>query len=547
MNFETGEDAPEIPCPNPDCGETVRRGLVRCFACGMIMDPALRAKTAERATASVSAAEFTPLPEADPAPTEPDEPPSVPISDFFDDDEDDEPAGFADQEADFLLGDGIDVGEFDGEAEAELEEPDAADDDAAADDSDDEDSAAAAKTTADDIDVEPDDEPRRTDVEPDHDDGNEAESHADATAGEMLLKMAVAEEKKTGRIKQTMDPRRVKGGYTLSCVCGARVRVRDAHVGRMIACPNRQCWVYLRIPVDIAKRVADPEREKAVAAPADELGHVVEKIEAGDYGSRLRDITWHAVDPETVKKPKPGQFAKDGRPADLYAGKDGLLLVAAQSAGGGLFARGKAENPEAVREKVVAHFADGGGLDGLEVSDKRVLDVPALGLMQVDYPAASGGGRFEGVPVFGEGRVAVRLPATGGEELVPFLSMTLSQFRAFSRDVAAAGGPHPFGGDTDVPLEDARESATCHYTDATIESVARPEFYEADPAYETSTAGFRCGGCAVVVSEAGRKKEKIGGANGKSLEKAVCPKCGKRFGRNPLVNAVVKLPQTAEA
>ncbi|MEM1062776.1 MAG: hypothetical protein AAGJ97_10675, partial [Planctomycetota bacterium] len=242
-------------------------------------------------------------------------------------------------------------------------------------------------------------------------------------------------------------------------------------------------------------------------------------------------------------KQKPGSLAKDGRPADLYCGEDGMLLVSAVGAGGGLFG-GKKEKPDAVRERTVAHFADGKPLSELEVPGSREIGPAALRLMQVEYPTDdTDGARFSGVPVFGEGRIVVRLPADDDEDAIPFLSMTLSQFRVFSKYVAVAGGPRPFGGDAPIPLEDAAETQKCHYTEAEFETVPRAEFHIADPLYASETVGYQCAGCGLTVSEDGRKKEKIGGPAGKGLEKAICPKCGKKFGRLPLVSATFSPPE----
>jgi hypothetical protein len=38
----------------------------------------------------------------------------------------------------------------------------------------------------------------------------------------------------------------------------------------------------------------------------------------------------------------------------------------------------------------------------------------------------------------------------------------------------------------------------------------------------------------LVISEDGRKKEKLGGPDGKGLAKAKCPKCKNKFGSNTL-------------
>ena len=67
-----------------------------------------------------------------------------------------------------------------------------------------------------------------------------------------------------------------------------------------------------------------------------------------------------------------------------------------------------------------------------------------------------------------------------------------------------------------------------------MKELPRPDLYLADPAFDTQISGYRCGACGLIVSEDGRKKEKLGGPKGKSLAKAKCPKCGDVFGENPL-------------
>ena len=64
-----------------------------------------------------------------------------------------------------------------------------------------------------------------------------------------------------------------------------------------------------------------------------------------------------------------------------------------------------------------------------------------------------------------------------------------------------------------------------------VPELPRPDLYLADPALNAVIGGYRCQGCGLVVSEDGRKKEKLGGANAKGLAKAKCPKCGEKFGQ----------------
>ena len=59
--------------------------------------------------------------------------------------------------------------------------------------------------------------------------------------------------------------------------------------------------------------------------------------------------------------------------------------------------------------------------------------------------------------------------------------------------------------------------------------------------------GHRCTACGLVVSEESRRKEKIGGLNGKGLAKAKCPKCGGKFGTAPLYQVKQKAAETEAA
>jgi hypothetical protein len=89
---------------------------------------------------------------------------------------------------------------------------------------------------------------------------------------------------------------------------------------------------------------------------------------------------------------------------------------------------------------------------------------------------------------------------------------------------------------------------TCHYNDeTTMTIVADATYYEVDDAYVVTRVGCRCGSCGLAVSEDARKKEKIGGKAGKGLAKAVCPKCKRIFGDNPLCSiALVDVDDAVE-
>ena len=52
--------------------------------------------------------------------------------------------------------------------------------------------------------------------------------------------------------------------------------------------------------------------------------------------------------------------------------------------------------------------------------------------------------------------------------------------------------------------------------------------------------GRTCGACGISVSEETRKKQKIGGASGRGLSRAKCPKCNGKFGNNSLYTFELK-------
>jgi hypothetical protein len=142
---------------------------------------------------------------------------------------------------------------------------------------------------------------------------------------------------------------------------------------------------------------------------------------------------------------------------------------------------------------------------------------------------------FAGIDVFGVGRIAVRLPDDSESKTIDFLSFSLSEFRRLSERLEELFGMTAFGADVGVPLKDKLSELTCHYNEETTMTVVEEvAYYEADESYEVTRVGCRCEGCGLIVSEDARKKEKIGGKSGKGIAKAVCPKCKRRFGDNPL-------------
>ena len=112
--------------------------------------------------------------------------------------------------------------------------------------------------------------------------------------------------------------------------------------------------------------------------------------------------------------------------------------------------------------------------------------------------------------------------------------MGLTEFRFFGAQLKRLFDVADFGKDQGVPLEDKKTAAKCHYTGMILNALAETEYHEADRHMELTVLGRKCGACGIAVSEESRKKQKIGGASGRGLSRAKCPKCNGKFGNNSL-------------
>ena len=135
-----------------------------------------------------------------------------------------------------------------------------------------------------------------------------------------------------------------------------------------------------------------------------------------------------------------------------------------------------------------------------------------------------------GVPVFGDGQIAVRFPKIDDTTDPQFASFPLSGFRRFSSILDEFYGIRKFGTESGIPLDDVFTERACHYSDVHLKFLEQVDFYRNDPGFKLKLIGRRCQGCGLVVSEESRQKENIGGKNGKKIAKAKCPKCEKPFG-----------------
>lgn len=532
----------EVPCP--DCGEKVRAGLVRCWRCGGF----LREDIAESYQKML------------------DGPQKVVLSDAS---EGGSPAGTDAQtgsdagsletsDDDFELADGLNMMTQEEHAQLQSQQTPPATEEApkspeevysikgqkAEEPSAEKTEESKAPTPADSgIDRKsPEDSASQAEApeQPDADDKKTA-APVEST-GDPLLDIALQEEneakerQKGRRKKRASGERQAMPGFVfVFCPNGHRIQVEDRHRGQTGRCPR--CKSFFHVPgVDW-----DAEKRKKEQAEA-------EKKKESPYKDWKLDAHLHQVDPTKLKL-KPGSLEKDFYEVDLGFSSDQVIVVANGKQGAGLLS---GEKNKKKKEELRAEMQDHLRLE------KEILDLPAAGYrlfgkedmekITVVQPAVyAHESMFAGIPVFGTGRIAVRLPVTDQDKDVKdilFVSFGLSDFREFASHLDEMFEVKDLGQLEGVPLQDSESTYTCHYSDRKIKSIETTEFHTSDPGIELEIVGRKCGGCGLVVSEDSRKKEKLGGAAGKGIAKAKCPKCQGKFGDATLY--AIKEPEGQE-
>ena len=352
--------------------------------------------------------------------------------------------------------------------------------------------------------------------------------HSEATAGDVLLDIAKQEESESeGRRKQRgkRKPGDARTGFIIFCPWGHQIEVQEKHRGQMGKCPR--CKAAFIVPQARAEEKTDEagQVETAVAsAPSEPTGALV----VGKFTRWIKDAHIHPLDPTKLKL-KPGSLESTFETQDLAFCLDGLLMMTL-SKKGGLFGGADKKKLE-VREAAVAHLAAGKPLSELQVVSQRLFGPDTIKQIQVVQPVIyAHESMFAGIPVFGNLRIAVRLPKPPeGNELL-FGSFWLSEFREFAKQMDEVFGVQGLGDDVGIPMTDKLTEYKCHYTEQTFQALENADFHQADPNLKLTIVGRKCEGCGLIVSEDGRKKEKLGGADGKGIAKAKCPKCQKKFG-----------------
>lgn len=366
--------------------------------------------------------------------------------------------------------------------------------------------------------------------------------HSVQTGGDVLLDAALAEERDAAtrtkggrrRIRRSTTTDLGPDRFLVFCPNGHRIQVQTKHRGRTGRCPN--CRTLFFVPLPDTNQTAGQTGEAAAtgesAAPAAE----------SSYTRWITDVHLHRLNPAKLKL-KPGSLAPEYEPVDLGASPEHLLIAVLFTGGGPFRAMQEPKKKAATREAMLAHLKSKMPLPDLPVPKHYELTTEQLQQLKIAQPTVPGEeSLFADIPVFGEGRIAVRTPAADSAGERAYLSFTLSQFREFSAMLAESFSLADFGAGTSIPMSDDFQESTCHYSESVLRSLPPKglEFYKADPKLKLIPIGRKCEKCGLVVSEDSRKKEKIGGTSDASIAKAKCPKCKSKFGNITLYG----FPQT---
>jgi len=507
-----GSSSNEIPCP--DCGEMVRKELVRCYQCGAF----LRKEMAESYQRMRENAPSVPTPVilqvAQAISASPSALQSVDSSDL-------PPLANDD---DFALGPGVTV-VASSQSQASATSAVGSDETYSLD-------ASALSANAPSASAELPDVPMDG-AQPDQKKVSAASSaagvpHSEATAGDVLLDIAKQEESESvGRrkLRGKRRPGETRTGFIIFCPWGHQIEVQEKHRGQVGKCPRcKAAFIVPQARLD-EKPVESPAADVQIAPAA---GEPAGALVAGKFTRWMRDVRIHSLNPTKLKL-KPGSLESTFETHDLGFGLDGLLQLSLVKKGG-VFGGTNKKKPE-LREAAVAHLSAGKPLPELQVAAQRLFASDTIKQIQVVQPVIyAHESMFAGIPVFGVNRIAVRLPKTpeGGDLL--FASFWLSEFREFAKQMEEVFEVQGLGDDVGIPMTDKLTDYKCHYTEQTFQALDQSDYQRADPNLKLVIVGRKCEGCGLIVSEDGRKKEKLGGADGKGIAKAKCPKCQKKFG-----------------
>lgn len=374
-----------------------------------------------------------------------------------------------------------------------------------------------------------------------------------AQDGDDLLSIAMAEQSEAGQ-------RKGKGGTQTQVMipcpsCSGLVPVSEKMAGRRTRCPS--CRKVMVVPA-FKSAPAVKAKKKRPASAGNQTARPAIQV------TWLNDAWLHVFSPTSLVL-KPGSMESNHSVVDVAVTDKGVFLVtyvkdnpkakkpaAADKAEGGMLAfvraklagllgGGKGTAAEAANDlkekwkKVREHVAKTGEFKNLPNAEVQAISREVVEQIKLVQPISRATeSMFAGVPVFGDGRIVVFLPVNSGDDKQSFLSLPISRFRVFADKMKTLLNMELPAAENNIPLADRNEPLMCFYNQSRFEATAQTIFYQKDSDYQLTVVGHRCANCGITVSEEGRSKNKLGGANGKGIAKAKCPKCGSKFGSVPL-------------
>jgi len=350
-----------------------------------------------------------------------------------------------------------------------------------------------------------------------------------AVGDDDLSSIAMQEEREVRKRRSEKLAERQRKQMLIPCSCGAWIRVLEEQSGKTVRC--RQCKQSVLVPQ--IRRKAEKKEEKA-ATP---------KLSV----NWIEDVRFFRLAPTSLVL-KPGSVADKFIEADLAITDSQIVIIAftgAEKKKRSLLGKAPKVDIAAQRTLIRDQIAASGDFTSLTDVEVHVIaaeHVPEIRLVQPILKANES--MFAGVPVFGDGRIAAFLPIAleGGQQA--YLSSGLTAFRAFSNMLKNNFKVELPATENGVPDSDKSDNLNCFVNQSRVESLRNLNYYQQDSAVELELSGYRCKACSTVISEEGRAKNKLGGANGKGIAKAKCPKCGGKMGEDPLYR-IKKLPAAA--
>jgi len=361
-----------------------------------------------------------------------------------------------------------------------------------------------------------------------------------------LFAIAIEEQQEVKKRRGQKTAERLRKQILVPCSCGAWIRVNDDQAGKSVRC--KHCKQAVVVP-GLRKKSEKPDAKASA-----------KKVKGQASGSKksvawLDDVWYHVLSPATLVL-KPGSLTGKHVDVDVAMTESGLQMltfsgtVKKKRSLFSFISSGKKGDHQLRRKQIHEQVAASGDFKSLENVEVRTVEADHVSDIRLVQPVAKvSESMFAGVPVFGDGRIAIFLPVALDEGKQAFLSFTLSGWRGFSAHLKALFGCELPGTENGIPEGDQTETLSCFVNQAKVESIKGLLYYQQDVAYQLELTGYKCKSCGTVISEEGRKKTKLGGVKGKSIAKAKCPKCSDKMQAEKIykIAKAPELPAVAEA